>query len=250
MRKIFFVFVAVLWAVAGIQLVQNLNPEDETQIVQAFNKTNCMNAMSRIQVSGSLAKGYQTLSEQENTLKEIAAAIGITGDYQLSEERDGARSTLILCKQAAKAETVMKIVTVEDEISDNIVESIQYLAVEIELYDRLECAVSYKENLEEIVKEYGITEDVSLQFSGVLPGNISADECSSMTSQLLRSISAKIQTKHEEENLYTVYAYSDRIEDFKTINGHKVNVMVAINYDEENNQTGLYLATPFLNQDY
>ena len=70
MRKIFFVFVALLWVVAGIQLIENLNQEDEGQIVQAFNKTNCMNAGSLVQASGQITDGYQTKEEQSRFWKE------------------------------------------------------------------------------------------------------------------------------------------------------------------------------------
>lgn len=250
MRKLLFVFVAVLWVVAGIQLVQNLNQEDETQIVQAFNKTNCMNAMSKVQVNGPLRVGYITISEQKNILKKIANELGITENYQVTEEKEGAQSTVLLCKEAARAKTIMKIVTVESERADNVVESVQYLVIEIDLYDQLECAIPYKENLQNIVREYGITTDVTLQFSGILPRKLSDMERKSIAKQLLESISAEEKSKYEEGIVYTVYAHTDLIEESQEINGKAVNVSVTINYNEELNQTGLYLATPFLNEDY
>ncbi len=250
MRKILFVFVAVLWIAAGIQLVQNLNQEDEGQIVQAFNKTNCMNAMSKVQVNGPLRAEYKTVGEQREILIKIAESLGITGNYDITEAKDGAQTTVQLYKEAAKAETKMRVISVESEISDNVVESIQYLIVEIQLYDKLECAIPYKDNLEMIVSEYGITDDVSLQFSGELPGQLDSQEQKEITQQLLESISAKKRSEYREGNMYTVYAHTDLIGESQEINGKKVNVTVAINYDEINHQTELYLATPFLNEDY
>lgn len=250
MRKIFFLFVAVLWIAAGVQLVQNLNREDEGQIVQAFNKTNCMNAMSKIQVSGSLNMEYRTIKEQREILMKIAKELGITGDYQIADKKDGAQTVVQFNKEAARAETMMKIVSVESEISDNVVETIQYLVVEIYLYDKLECAVPYKENLENVVKQYGITDNVTLQFTGDLAGRIEGRKQKEIAEQLIESISAKKKSEQEENGVYTVYAYTDIIGEAHKINGELVNVTVAINYNEEKNQTRLYLATPFLSEDY
>lgn len=250
MRKIFFVFVAMLWIAAGIQLVQNLNQQDEGQIVQAFNKTNCMNAMSKIQINSPLEGPYKTIGEQREMLKKLANGLGITGNYEIIEEKDGAQTTVQLYKEAAKAETRMRVISVESEVSDNVVETIQYLLVEIQLYDKLECAISYKSNLETMVSQYGITENVTLQFSGELPGKLSHVEKKEIIGQLLDSISAKQQSEYTGEDMYTVYAYSDIIDETQTINGKSINVTIAINYNKENHQTGLYLATPFLNEDY
>lgn len=250
MRKIFFLFVAVLWMAAGFQLIEKLNQEDEVQIVQAFNKTNCMNAMSKIEVSGSFNMEYKTISEQQDILVEIAEELGITGDYQITDKKDGARTIVELEKKAERAETMMKIVSVESEVSDNVVETIQYLVVKIQLYDNLECAVAYKENLQKTANKYGITSEVCLQFSGELPGQTDDREKKAIAEQLLESISASVVTEQKEGELYTVYAHSDVIGEAYKIKGEAVNVTVAINYNEETNQTGLYLATPFLNEDY
>ena len=104
--------------------------------------------------------------------------------------------------------------------------------------------------MENILQEYGIEETVKLQFSGNLPGQISEEEREAIAEQLLESISAKVRSRHEETGIYTVYAYTKLVDEYENVSGTPVNVMVGINYDEENNRTGLYLATPFLNEDY
>lgn len=250
MRKLFFVFVALLWVVAGVRLTNSLNGKDEGQMVQAFNKTNCMNATSKIQVSGPLMAGYKTVTEQRKILEDLAAGLGITGKYTIEEQRDGVQTTLLFQKEAADAKTEMKVVTVEEEVSDHVVESIQYLVVEIILYDKLECAVFYKDHLEELVGEYGITQDVRLQFAGELSGNLQGDERDALVEQLLENISARIKSQREEGDTYTVYAYTDQIEHYQFVNGNRVNVSVTASYNEKTNQTELRLATPFLNEDY
>ncbi|MCI8372477.1 MAG: hypothetical protein HFI75_08785 [Lachnospiraceae bacterium] len=250
MRKIFFVFVALLWVVAGIQLIENLNQEDEGQIVQAFNKTNCMNAGSLVQASGQITDGYQTKEEQIKILERIAQELGIKGSYEISEEKEAQRSEVSLYREAAQAETRLRVISVENEISDTIMETSQYLLVEIQLYDKLECAVLYKENLADILRGMGITADISLQFSGEMQGSISQEERDSLVEHLLESISGKVCQKHEEAGVYTVYAYTDLVEEYQRINGRNINVTIAVTFDETKNRTKLYLATPLMKEDY
>lgn len=250
MRKIFFVFVALLWVVAGIQLIENLNQEDEGQIVQAFNKTNCMNAGSLVQASGQITDGYQTKEEQIKILERIAQELGIKGSYEISEEKEAQRSEVSLYREAAQAETRLRVISVENEISDTIMETSQYLLVEIQLYDKLECAVLYKENLADILRGMGITADISLQFSGEMQGSVSQEERDSLVEHLLESISGKLCQKHEEAGVYTVYAYTDLVEEYQRINGRNINVTIAVTFDETKNRTKLYLATPLMKEDY
>lgn len=250
MRKLFFVFVALLWIMAGIQLIQNLNREDEGQLVEAFNKTNCMAAKSSIVLSGELDKEYQTQEKQEQILRGIAEELGITGGCEITKEQDGTRMTLQLYKEAAHAETNLRIVSIENEISENVIEAAQYLLVEISLYDKLDCAVIYKENLEKMAAQMGMSAEVSLQFEGELPGEVKGQEREEIVEHLLESISAKIRQKHEEDGLYTVYAYTELAGKSQRIKGKDVNVNVAVTYDEQNQCTKLYLATPILKEDY
>lgn len=250
MRKIFFVFVALLWIVAGIQLIQSLNKEDEGQIVQAFNKTNCMDATSKVQASGQIIDGYKTKEEQTKILEEVAQELGIKGNYEIMEEKEENRSTLKLYREAAQAETILRIISVENEISDHVMETVQYILAEVSLYEKLECAVLYKDSLETIMKDLGVNAEVSLQFSGELQGEISGEERDSLVSQLLKSISGKVCQKHEEAGLYTLYAYTDLVEDYQRISGKNINVMVVVTYDETKNHTTLYLSTPLMKEDY
>lgn len=250
MRKIFFVFVVMLWAVAGIRLIQNMNQEDEGQIVQAFNKTNCMDAESKVQASGQIVDGYKTKEEQIAILERIAKELGITGVYEFVEEKEDNRKTMKLYREAAQAETLLRIVSVENEISENIMETSQYVLIEIRFYDKLECAVLYKESLTKIMTDVGVDADVSLQFSGKLQGEVGSEERDSLVKQLLKSISGKICRQQEEAGVYTVYAYTDLVEKYQRISGKNVNVTLAVTYDESQDCTRLYLATPFIKEDY
>lgn len=250
MRKLFFVFVAFLWIAAGIQLIQNLNKEDEDKIVQAFNQTNCMDAQSMVKVQAQLDNVYHTRKEQEGILREIAEGIGITGDLELEQESEPGRTVLSLSRKAAQAQTILKIVSVENEPQEDVIETVQYLFAQIQLYDKLECAVLYKENLEKIIRKYDNEAAVNLEFYGEFPGFLQEKERESLVNHLLESISAKVKESHTSDDVYTIYAYTELVDDYEQIKGKMVNISMALTYDEANERTCLYLATPLLKSDY
>lgn len=250
MRKLFFIFVALLWVAAGIQLIQNLNKEDEEKIVEAFNQTNCMDAQSSVHVQAQLDDVYYTKKDQEGILRKIAEELGITGELEVEQESEPGRNVLSLSRKARKAQTILKIVSIENEPQENIIETVQYLFADIQLYDKLECAVLYKDNLERIIKQYDEEATVNVEFYGELPGRLQEKEKESLINQLLESISAKVREEHTSDDVYTVYAYTELVDEYEKIKGKTVNVSIAVTYDETNERTCLYLATPLLKGDY
>ena len=249
MRKLFFVLVAVLWIVAGIQVIQNVNRGDEEQIVEAFSRTNCMDANSEVLAEGSL-KGYRTHDKQVELLENVANKIGVESSWDITERQDGSRNILELSREAAQAHVVLRVICVESEEENAVVETSQYVTAQISLYDDLECAVLYKEELERALQEVMEEPKVSIQFYGELQGSLAKEERRSLINQLLEDLSAKERRSFEEEGVYTVYAYTELAKGYETIRGEKINVTVAVTYDEAAQRTRLYLATPVLKGDY
>lgn len=52
------------------------------------------------------------------------------------------------------------------------------------------------------------------------------------------------------DDMVNVYGFSEKICDFVTVEGEKINFQIAFSYNETEDNTRLYLATPFLNTDY
>lgn len=248
MRKIFFVLVAALWVAAGIQLIQSLNTEEEEQIVQAFKQTNCLAAEGKVTAHMKLNE-YQTRTGQEQMLRDVAAQLGITGSVDVTSQTSDGRSVVELQRQAAEAKVSMSIVTIEEE-SDGEIMTQQYFKAEIILYDHLECALYYKDDIEDAIAEYGKEADTGLQFYGELSGSITQDRRDEMLDNLFDKISAKVCRGFENENVYTVYAYTKGVDEYERINGEKVNVTAAVTFDEQKNVTCFYLAVPVIAEDY
>ena len=69
-----------------------------------------------------------------------------------------------------------------------------------------------------------------------------------ITMELLEQLNAQIVAEHRQD-IYVVYAYTSKIKEYKKVGKDKVNLTIAISYDEQKNTTNIMLATPLLNQD-
>ena len=61
---------------------------------------------------------------------------------------------------------------------------------------------------------------------------------------------AKIVTEHRDMQLYTIYAYTTYVSDYVMQEDQAVNVNIAMRYNEEEDKTYVYVATPVLGLDY
>ena len=68
--------------------------------------------------------------------------------------------------------------------------------------------------------------------------------------QYLYHFGAKEQKSDLIEKMEHGYGYTEKIKDFRIVDGRKINIHIAFSYDEQEDKTWLYLATPFLNTDY
>lgn len=248
MRKILFLLVAALWIVAGLQFIQNTDTGDEEEIVQAFRQTNCLDMEGSVTAVTEL-DGYRTVGEQEEMLKALAGQLGITAECEVSMDAVSGRNVVEICKEAAGADTALRIVTLEQE-NGNEISTKQYFRAEITVYDNVECALYYKKDLERILAEYGENADIRIELYGELPGSYETGERQDKIDELLDAISATACRSFEEGDVYTVYAYTRGVDGYKWINGDKVNVNAAVTYDEIKDCTCFYLAVPVIDGDY
>lgn len=68
--------------------------------------------------------------------------------------------------------------------------------------------------------------------------------------QYLYHFGAKELKSDVIENMEHGYGYTEKMKDFRVVDGRKINIHIAFSYDEQKNKTRLYLATPFLNTDF
>ena len=89
-----------------------------------------------------------------------------------------------------------------------------------------------------------------LEFEGRLPGELSREEQRFLAEALLERMGAKQVAGVDEDALYTVYAYAKGAGETKTLPEGKVNLNLAVTYDEGKDETVFYLGCPILVSDW
>lgn len=85
---------------------------------------------------------------------------------------------------------------------------------------------------------------------GHLSGKLSSDEKEALTSRLFHAWGGTLKDAHQTSDYYVAYGYTSGISSYQKINGQKINLNLAITYDEISDETTVYLGIPILKTDF
>lgn len=88
---------------------------------------------------------------------------------------------------------------------------------------------------------------------GAVQGKLSKKEMKVLAQDIFRTLGGSEVLAADSlmsENYYTAYGYTTGINTFKTINGKRINMNVAISYDEKKNVTNVIFGSPIVNSDF
>lgn len=88
---------------------------------------------------------------------------------------------------------------------------------------------------------------------GYVPGRLSEEEKETLATELFQTMGGASVMAHSEKTgnaYYVAYGYTTGIACYKKVNGHRINLNVAICYEEEKDRTRVIMGTPIINSDY
>ena len=125
----------------------------------------------------------------------------------------------------------------------------QYVKVDIVIEDSLESAFYYEDQVSLLMNRYAQNPQTFIRVQGNYAGQLSIEEKDVIVMELLDSLNADIVAEHRQDT-YVVYAYTSKIDGYKEVGKDKVNLTIAVSYDESQDSTQMILATPLLNEDF
>ena len=238
--------VIVLWAVLTAVYMTNMGRADKVSISTAFTDSVDGEAWCEIDTYiegyGKFGVCYLTQEEKERLVENIASALGITSSYGLATVCEDEVNITVLSKESVDGSVTIKAITQEPQV--------QYVYVNITVYNNIDCAVSYRELVEGMFDAMGIQGNVNMNLVGSLEGALNSTEKNELADGLLDRLGAKVVTENRDGDIFTIYAYSKGAGSYITIGGNKINMNIAIGYDEEQDRTKVYLASPINSLDY
>ena len=109
---------------------------------------------------------------------------------------------------------------------------------------------------EDVKKAFMVREDLkkeqnsTINVIGSYNGRLLLSERNEKVDEILDRLKAEVISEYRSEEFFTVYAYSPYIADYKMQKGQAVNLNIALQYDEEKDQTFIYAAVPVLGLEY
>ena len=238
--------VIVLWAVLTAVYMTNMGRAKKVSISTAFTDSvdgeEWCELDTYIEGYGKFGVCYLTQEEKERLVENIASALGITSSYGLATVYEEEVNTTVLSKESVNGSVTIKAITQEPQA--------QYVYVNITVYNNIDCAVSYRELVEGMFDAMGIQGNVNMNLVGSLEGALNSTEKNELADGLLDRLGAKVVTENRDSDIFTIYAYSKGAGSYITIGGNKINMNIAIGYDEEQDRTKVYLASPINSLDY
>ena len=92
--------------------------------------------------------------------------------------------------------------------------------------------------------------ETTIQFLGAYEGDLPLERWDKIADSMIKELGGKVVYENRDKELYTVYAYSKMLPEYISVDQKKVNIQVAMRYEEDNNRTVVYLATPLLRGDW
>ena len=238
--------VIVLWAVLTAVYMTNMGRARKVSISTAFTDSvegeEWCELDTYIEGYGKFGVCYLTQEEKKRLVENIASALGITSSYGLATVCEDEVNTTVLSKESVNGSVTIKAITQEPQV--------QYVYVNITVYNNIDCAVSYRELVEGMFDAMGIQGNVNMNLVASLEGALNSTEKNELADGLLDRLGAKVVTENRDSDIFTIYAYSKGAGSYITIGGNKINMNIAIGYDEEQNRTKVYLASPVNSLDY
>ena len=238
--------VIVLWAVLTAVYMTNMGRADKVSISTAFTDSvdgeEWCELDTYIEGYGKFGVCYLTQEEKERLVENIASALGITSSYGLATVCEDEVNITVLSKESVDGSVTIKAITQEPQA--------QYVYVNITVYNNIDCAVSYRELVEGMFDAMGIQGNVNMNLVGSIEGTLNSTEKNELADGVLDRLGAKVVTENRDNDIFTIYAYSKGAGSYITIGGNKINMNIAIGYDEEQDRTKVYLASPINSLDY
>lgn len=280
--------VIVLWAVLTAVYMTNMGRAKKVSISNAFTDSadgeEWCELDTYIEGYGKFGVCYLTQEEKERLVENIASALGITSSYGLATVCKDEVNTTVLSKESVNGSVTIKAITQEQQRAENTAEpavteprvtenadspavtepqvtenmngsagtqpQAQYVYVNITVYNNIDCAVSYRELVEGMFDAMGIQGNVNMNLVGSIEGTLNSTEKNELADGLLDRLGAKVVTENRDSDIFTIYAYSKGAGSYITIGRNKINMNIAIGYDEEQDRTKVYLASPINSLDY
>ena len=248
--KITLYITAVLWLSVITQILVNRFFFRNFQFAEAFVKTSTEDVECSLEIVAQHNNDFLSEADKKDIFRYIADVIGLKIDKDIEIKKDKDRTEYVYQKQAKKAVTSLKIVSMEQEV-DSAIKLKHYIIVRLRIKDSIQSLEKYRKLLDDAFEKLGIKQkQVTVQYEGYITKQMTKENKEETARQLVKELQGEIAFDYWQNDTYTVYAYTGLIDEYIESAGCKINIQIAMTYDTQTEKTKIYLASPIINQDW
>ncbi len=233
-----------LWIIAGTRYVTEKIIYRERNLKEAFAIVSPGSTTGTVALTARLPESYLTEEDQKQLICFVADRIGLTVDTEPESVAEDSKTGFYYRKKAKRADTAIKILGVRDVTGDKR----YYLFVGLNLAEDKGDGIAYfRKKVGELATELELLEvQCSVQLSGRFPQDMTLAARNHLTDRILSKLGCEVVCENREEELYTVYAYTKGMDEYIVSGNDRINVQLAMYYDEIKKETVLCVASPVI----
>ena len=179
------------------------------KIAEAFVMTNTKDMECDLEVIAEYNNNFLSETDKKNILYHIADAIGLRFDEEITVSKVDTLTEYSYHKQAKKAKTTLKIISMEQE-TDSTITMKHYIVVRLNIKESIKSIENYRKMIEDSLLELDIKQkQVTVQYRVFQVYAHEGQEASTSSSQWCR-----VNSIHQQGESYTVYAYTGLINEY------------------------------------
>ena len=245
-RKAKISFLVLVWGIVAIQMGVNYKEREKmNSMVTAFSIAEEAGTEKVIEGYGYFGQMELSNGNKKEMLQSLSKRLNLEGDYEWSQSEDEGCQRIILEYQLEKGKIVLQFITVTTQEAPK-----QYIAMKIESYEEVKEIVTLYKKIKDLYKEIEVEATIYLEVEQEKRGNITKTDANQIIKDIFSILDAKEVERVTEQEIYTVYGYTPKEEDYLILNKEKVNVSVALYYDETTDKTYIKIGLPIINSSY
>lgn len=249
--KVTIYIIGVLWIAVVMQIAVNSLFTPNRNILEAFVSTGSQISSFELEMAADYGTEFLSEGDKKELIMHVADKIGLQVKDELTINRAYDDCEVYFEKSGKNADTLIKVISIKEENADGVASINHYMVVRLKVYSNPDSILEYRKVIEDVFKELKVTDiQTTMQLSSKYAGQLSLSDMNTIADNMVKNLDGKIAYANRVENLFTIYAYTGLLPEYVTSLGNKINIHVAITYDEESDSTSVILGTPVISGSY
>jgi len=217
-------------------------------LVKAFNSTGAKIINYEIYFFGTLGDDFNNLEDLRNLSNNFVSDMNINNKKLINNEMDNNDIKKIDIDGVSSDGRIIKLSFVIQKNNDKTKEK----SVSVSITEDLKI-LKYRETIIELLnifKKYKIKPKMNSCIVGNFDGKLKSEKMDIISDELFKILEAKKIEGINEKGLISISAYSPYLSENIKVKGKNVNLNLAIRYNEFENKTYIWLATPIITIEY